>query len=111
MQDISVSYTRSFQKAAAKLLSDSEFESLIEFVANFPESGAIIQGSGGLRKLRWAYGNTGKSGGARVIYYYFKNEFEAYLIDLYGKSKKESLSKAELKILVKLVEGIKHDRR
>lgn len=38
-----------------------------------PETGDVIQGTGGLRKVRVAAKGKGKKGGVRVIYYYFDN--------------------------------------
>lgn len=59
-----------FQRRAAKLLSDAERSALIEFLARHPESGDEIQGTGGVRKVRFAAGGKGKSAGVRVIYYF-----------------------------------------
>lgn len=43
-----------FQKAAADLWTDAERHDLIDWAARHPQAGAVIRGSGGLRKLRWA---------------------------------------------------------
>lgn len=110
MQDINVILLKNFQRSAQKLLSAKELDDFIHFIAEYPEQGAIIQGSGGLRKIRWAYGNKGKSGGARIIYYYFKTEFEVYLTNIYAKNEKDNISKSELKILAKLIEELKNER-
>jgi len=37
---------------------------------NSAKSGDMVRGSGGVRKMRWAVGNKGKSGGIRIIYYW-----------------------------------------
>jgi mRNA-degrading endonuclease RelE of RelBE toxin-antitoxin system len=61
-----------FTKYIYTYLTDDEYFGMQSFLFNHPESGKIIPGSGGLRKLRWAMAGKGKSGGLRIIYY-FKN--------------------------------------
>jgi hypothetical protein len=69
-----------------------------------PESGDIIKGSGGIRKLRWAGSGRGKRGGIRVIYYYFTEDEQIYMLYGYPKSKKDDLAADQLKQLKQLVE-------
>ncbi|MBU6994245.1 hypothetical protein [Ferrovum myxofaciens] len=57
-----------FSSAAQSLLSEDERRELISYLAQEPKAGVLIQGTGGVRKLRWAKGNRGKSAGVRVIY-------------------------------------------
>jgi hypothetical protein len=91
-----------FIKKSDKLLSDSESESVINYLAAHPASGEIMQGTGGIRKLRWSAQGKGKSGGVRVIYY-FHNEFiPLFLLSLFGKGEKANLTKAERNDLAKL---------
>ncbi len=59
-----------FQKKAASLLSEEELLELKTFLASNPEAGDLIQGTGGVRKLRWASQGQGKRGGNRIIYYF-----------------------------------------
>ncbi len=67
---ITVAETESFQKKIIKLLSSEELHDLIAYLSEHPSAGDLIQGTGGIRKLRWARGTKGKSGGVRVIYYF-----------------------------------------
>ncbi len=70
-----------------------------------PNKGDIIQGAGGLRKVRMATGHQGKSGSERVIYFLATKEI-IYLIMAYPKTVKDSLTdteKTELKKLTKLL--------
>ena len=79
-----------------------------------PNAGDIMQGTGGIRKLRWVLPNKGKSGGVRVIYIDFISYGKIYLLDLYGKAEKEDLpqnEKKELKKLVKNISVIKKGRK
>lgn len=58
-----------FLRKSIKLLSESERQGIINFLASGPKSGDIMKGTGGIRKLRWSAKGKGKSGGVRVIYY------------------------------------------
>jgi hypothetical protein len=57
-----------YLRAASKLLSESERHALVVHLAANPKAGDLIEGTGGVRKLRWARDGMGKSSGARVIY-------------------------------------------
>ena len=59
-------------KALPDYLSDDEYRRLQAHLIERPDAGAVIQHSGGVRKVRWAAGGKGKSGGLRVIYYWLK---------------------------------------
>ena len=72
-----------------------------------PERGDLIIGSGGVRKIRVALGNRGKSAGARVVYNYFATKERIYLLLVYRKNKKSNLTKAEINQLKILTEQIK----
>jgi len=58
-----------FTKQLEKILDDEEYRQLQNNLVLNPDSGKIIKGSGGLRKMRWAGSGRGKRGGSRVIYY------------------------------------------
>lgn len=78
---------------------------------NDPESGSIMQGTGGIRKIRIRKGERGKSGGARVCYIDFKEYERLYLITVFSKKEKENLSKEERIILHDLVQKLKQSLR
>ncbi len=90
-----------YQRKADALLSDSEKQGVISYLATHPESGVIMQGTGGIRKLRWASGQTGKSGGVRIIYYYHNESIPLFLLAVFGKKEKGNLSNAERNELAK----------
>ena len=92
-----------FIRRVEKLLGESERQSLITFVAEFPVSGVLIRGTGGIRKLRWARKGSGKSGGVRVIYYYHDERIPLYLLTVFGKGEKSNLSQSERNELASLV--------
>ena len=61
-----------------------------------------MQGTGGIRKLRWSAQGEGKSGGVRVIYYYHNEAIPLFLLTLFGKGEKANISKSERNELNKL---------
>jgi hypothetical protein len=60
-----------------------------------------MQGTGGIRKLRWAKSGKGKSGGVRVIYYFHNESMPLFLPSLFGKNEKANLSHSERNLLAK----------
>jgi hypothetical protein len=95
-----------FIRRADKLLRDTEREHLIQYLAAKPKAGVLLQGTGGIRKLRWKREGSGKSGGVRVIYYFHDERYPLFLLTLFGKSEKDNISKAERNILAKLAEEL-----
>ena len=93
-----------FSSQLQGLLSDDEYRALQLALALRPEQGALIPGTGGLRKLRWALRGKGKRGGLRVIYYWDPSEDVIYLLFLYPKNEQEDLTPDQLKRLKKIVE-------
>lgn len=65
-----------FTKQLADYLLDDEYRELQESLLEKPDAGDIIQGTGGLRKLRWNRGNKGKRSGTRIIYYWKKQKIK-----------------------------------
>ena len=72
-------------------------------VANDPECGDVMQGTGGVRKVRVGRGGRGKSGGGRVIYIHHNAERPIFLLAAFAKNEKSNLSKAERNELAKFV--------
>lgn len=91
-------------RLAEKLLSSDERRDLISYLAAHPRAGDLIEGTGGVRKLRWARGGRGKSGGVRVIYYVHSDAMPLYLLTLFAKNERANLSKAERNDLADLVD-------
>ena len=84
-----------FIRRSDKLLSQAEKSSIINYLALHPASGDIMQGTGGIRKLRWSAQGRGKSGGVRVIYYYHNKTLPLFLLTVFAKGEKANLSKQE----------------
>jgi hypothetical protein len=72
-----------------------------------PAAGDIIEGTGGLRKLRVAGKGKGKSGGYRVIYLDLPSKERTMLIDMYGKGEQEDITAEDKVIMKKLVSVLK----
>ena len=87
-----------------KYLSDDEYSKFQRYLADNPEAGDLIVGTGGLRKVRWAAGGKGKSGGVRVIYYYVTSAYQVRLLLIYKKGKQDNLSDAQKTVIRKLNE-------
>ena len=92
-----------FTREIQKYLPDEHLRRLQVAIMLRPESGDLIKGSAGLRKIRWSLPGSGKRGGMRVIYYFDPPE-TTYLIFPYRKSRKEDLTKDQIKVLSQLVE-------
>jgi hypothetical protein len=67
-----------------------------------PNSGDVIRGGGGLRKIRWSAQGRGKRGGIRVIYYKIEED-QIYMLFAYQKNKQEDLTTEQLKVLRNLI--------
>ena len=98
--------TKIYTKYITELLTDEQYKELQYHLIEFPKSGDVIKGSGGLRKLRWETQNKGKSGGIRNIYYYFENGNTIYMLYVYKKGKQDNLSPKEIAILKSVLEEI-----
>ena len=103
---ITVAETKAFQRKVEALLSEREKADLIDYLAEHPNAGALITGTGGIRKLRWAQAGRGKSGSVRVIYYFHSEVMPLYLLTVFGKNEKANLSKEERNDLAKAVKEL-----
>ena len=97
----------SYLRKAEKLLSEEDRDEIVSTLALNPESGALITGTGGFRKVRFGIEGRGKSGGARVIYFLYNETMPLYLVAVYAKNEKANLTAAEKKDLKKIAEELK----
>lgn len=105
-----VAETGEFSRQAERLIGSEEKEALIAHLALNPVAGDLIEGTGGIRKLRWSRPGMGKRGGVRVIYYYHSLTMPLYLLTIYGKSQKDNLTDQEKAAWRAVVEMIKQAR-
>ena len=90
-------------------LDDDELQRLQIMLLKNPESGPVIEGTGGIRKVRFAIENRGKSGGIRVCYTDFAEYEITYLITAFEKKEQENLTDEEKNVLKKLVKSLKEE--
>lgn len=107
---IAVAETTEFRRAAERLLTKDEIDALIEYVARHPMSGDLIEGTGGIRKMRWGIEGRGKRGGARVIYFFHDFRFPVLMLAIYAKNVKVDISAQERNSLKRYVETLKRVR-
>lgn len=86
-----------------KLLRHEAYRDLQNTLVIRPDMGAIIVGSGGIRKVRWAGASRGKSGGFRVIYYWAAAENRILMLMIYPKSEKDDLTRDQIRILRRII--------
>ena len=86
-----------FTKELRDILSDDDYRSIQAAIMLRPEQGAIIRGTGGIRKLRWSGKGYGKSGGLRFI------SETIYMLYIYPKSRQADLTPEQCRVLGRLV--------
>jgi hypothetical protein len=112
---ITIVETKAFQERAKSRMSREEIGSAVTMIARNPTCGRLIKGTGGIRKVRFAVGGRGKSGGVRIIYYFYSENIPVFLLTVFAKNEKSDLTQAERKILAGLAKklrdtyGVKED--
>ncbi|MCG8293912.1 type II toxin-antitoxin system RelE/ParE family toxin [Pseudomonas entomophila] len=100
--------TAIFTKRVKELLDDETYRLLQVRLLIAPDAGDLIEGTGGLRKLRIAANGHGKRGGARVIYYHFNAAAQIAMLYIYPKNEQQDLSTAQRKALKAIIEHWRH---
>ena len=90
-------------------LNDSDLLNLQIMLLKNPESGPIMEGTGGIRKVRVPLENKGKSGSVRICYTDFEEYEVIYLITAFTKNEQDNLSAEEKNVLKKLVKALKEE--
>lgn len=90
-------------------LSDEDLLALQIMLLKNPEFGPVMEGTGGIRKVRFALENRGKSGSVRVCYTDFAEYEVTYLITAFTKNEQANLSDEEKNVLKKLVKALKDE--
>lgn len=93
-----------FTARITELATDEEYAGFQALLRENPEAGAIIEGTGGLRKMRMKLPGRGKSAGARVIYYYVQSDSHVRMVFVFRKGEQDSLTVAQKKALKKAME-------
>ena len=88
--------TESYLRAAKDAgMADAEMTAAVDLVASNPESGDLMQGTGGVRKTRLAGRGKGKSGGYRIVWYFGGGDIPEFLLTVFGKGEKANLTQGE----------------
>lgn len=99
--------THEFSKRWDKLgLDDDDLRKLELDLLIHSSEYPVIQGTGGLRKMRFAFGKDGKRGGGRVCFVDFVLAETIYLITIYAKSEKDDLSQSEKHEIRKMIQRL-----
>ena len=104
-----VAETEAYLSKARKVLSETEREELVQMIAGRPDAGVVIQGTGGLRKLRIGLQGRGKRGGGRVIYWFHSLGYPAVLLWVFAKNEASDLTAAQKKLLAAEAAGLLND--
>lgn len=86
-------------------MPDDAYAEFQQYLAGQPDAGDLIQGTCGIRKVRWRLPGTGKSGGVRMIYYWRTAENQILMLLVYKKAKQEDLTSAQKRALKTVVEN------
>ena len=87
-------------------LNDDDLKRLQEELLADPKIGAVMRGTGGVRKMRFAFEQRGKSGSVRVIYVDFEVYEKIFLITAYPKNEKDNLTDAERKEIKQMIHAL-----
>lgn len=106
---LTVVETDAYLSKARKVLSEAEQTELINLLAARPDAGVVIQGTGGLRKLRIGLQGRGKRSGGRVIYWFHSLGYPAVLLWVFAKNEASDLTTAQRKLLSAQAAGLLED--
>ena len=98
--------TSIFTRLIYTYLKDDEYVGLQGHMFKYPETGKVVPGSGGVRKLRWAMTGKGKRGGLRVLYYFKKQDDEIWMLTIYGKSETENIPAHVLRQIAEEIKNV-----
>lgn len=100
-------YFKIFDKNWRNLgLTDKDLIELENTINNNPDTGKLIQGTGGLRKLRFALPNKGKSGSVRILYIDFISYEKTIFMNVYTKNEKDNISEKEKQMYKTLIDDL-----
>jgi hypothetical protein len=97
--------TKLFSRLLSDYLTDEQYRLLQQSLAESPEQGALVPGSGGVRKVRWAQPGRGKRGGVRVIYYARIREGVIWMLTIYAKNEEENIPAHVLRKIKEEIDG------
>ncbi|SPF53400.1 Toxin HigB-2 [Candidatus Sulfopaludibacter sp. SbA4] len=99
--------TGRYERSAKRLLTNEERADIQDAISANPELHPVVKGTGGVRKARYGRQGKGKSGGVRIIYYYWVSDDEVYLLFMYAKNEQADMSPSDRKAAKAFVEELK----
>ncbi len=102
-----------FERHRQSYLDDDAFKDLQSFLLKNPESGDVIQGTGGLRKLRFndPTRGKGKRGGTRIIYYWWRAGSQFWLFTIFNTGEMDDIKESDKKVLSNLLRNELSERK
>jgi hypothetical protein len=104
---VTVVEIEAFARRADKLLTPAERDELVAFLAANPTAGDLIEGTGGVRKVRFAAQGKGKSGGVRVVHYFVPEDGPLYALLIYAKGEQAEMTPAQRKAVTGVAAALK----
>ena len=100
--------TSLFTTRIVRLMDDDDYRELQKHLGEHPDSGAVIVGSGGVRKIRWSGSGRGKRGGSRLIYYWNYGD-KILMLYAYLKNEREDLSPEHVALMREIAKEFKNE--
>lgn len=97
--------TKLFSRLLSEYMTDEEYSRLQHVLNENPETGDLVPGSGGVRKMRWALSGRGKRGGLRVIYYAQTRQGQIWMLTLYAKNVMDKIPPGVLRQIKDEIDG------
>ena len=101
--------TSLFTQRIVQVMDDDAYGELQEHLAEHPDAGAMIAGSGGVRKIRWRGSGRGKHGGSRLIYYW-DFEYQILMLYVYMKNERENLTPDQISMMREIAKEFKNEQ-
>lgn len=97
--------------AKAAGVTGDELATIIDLIATNPQSGDVIVGTGGARKVRIGGKGKGKSGGYRVVTFFAAPDIPVFLLALVSKGQRADISQADRNALRVILGHLASDYR
>lgn len=104
---IAVSESPDFVRRSGRIWTNEEREAFVDYIARHPLVGDVIEGTGGVRKIRWGVAGRGKRGGVRVIYYYHDEALPIHLLTMFAKNESADIGPDDKKEMLRFVRWVK----
>jgi hypothetical protein len=101
--------TPAYLRKATRLMDEDERADVVDTLAEDPRAGALIKGTGGLRKVRMPLQGQGKRGGARVIYWWHSEDYPVALLWAFAKNEADNLTAEQRRLLSQAAEALLQD--